>query len=82
MRPAITIWSQADCPSCALAVEWFRKEGYDVTVKDVAHLAEEAPDLRSDVMADLQMRDGKLPLVYAGGTAMDPDTLAALIGDE
>ena len=35
-----------------------------------------------DVMADLQLRDGKLPLVYANGTAMDPDAIAALIGNE
>ena len=82
MRPKITIWSQADCPSCVAVEAWFRREGYDVAVRDIADLPGEPADERNDVMADLQLRDGKLPLVYANGTAMDPDAIAALIGNE
>lgn len=71
MRPKITVWTQAGCPRCEKIQAFLAAAGYEVTEKDVDNLADEPPDRRSSVMADLQMVDGELPLVYAGDKLVD-----------
>ena len=80
MRPMITIWTQAGCPRCDIVKRWFLNNGYEVTEKDIDALATVEPaDLRNEVMADLQMQDGALPLVYAEGEAMDPYRVSEIV---
>lgn len=81
MQPKITIWTQAGCPRCEKIKGQFVADGYEVAEKDIDALVDESPDVRSSVMADLQMQDGELPLVYAGDKLIDGELLNLSLED-
>lgn len=83
MHFEITIWAQEGCTRCEQAKAWFAAHGHEVTVRDLDGLAREPIDIRNTVMADLQLQNGALPLVYRGnettGTVMTPEEVDALM---
>lgn len=81
MRPKITVWTQSGCPRCEKIKGQFVADGYDVAEKDIDALADESPDVRSSVMADLQMQDGGLPLVYANDKPIDRELINLALED-
>lgn len=79
MLPHITIYTTPDCQRCITVKAVFRNYGYEVTEKDVDTLASEPDEIRASAMADLQMQDGALPLVYYGDKLLPPERVEEII---